>query len=55
MPGFKVLRLAIAGPGQSPPIPQPTPNNTAPVNSFLSTLLLEGIAKLFSKTGAFLN
>ena len=45
---------AIAGPGQNPTIPQPTPKVAEPIIKFLSIDLRVGIAKLSVNKGLFL-
>lgn len=51
MPVSKRKRLATAGPGQTPLIPQPIPNIADPITSFLSTCLISGRENFAPKTG----
>ena len=44
--GLSVIKLAIPGPGQTPPIPQPIPNNAEPIINRLSISFAVGSEKL---------
>ena len=46
-----MLNIAILGPGQSPPMPQPTPNNADPPISFRSIWLKVGMLNSSEKIG----
>lgn len=53
--GYPAAARNMAGPGQRPPMPHPTPNKPAPAKSRLSMVVLVGTEKWFVLASSFFS